>query len=249
MVGCGARDPLAPDSHGADTPEHTYRAAPRLDSARRLTDGSVALQGVSAPGSVVRLASPQGEAIRAETDGAGRWTLSLRRQSVVRLMGLSTGEAGRRLQSEGYLAITPEGRAAVLRAGAGARTLWSPGTVPRILAIDFDRQGGTVVSGQARPGDALILQVDGAAGETGRADVAGRFSMALDAPLASGAHNIRVGVDGRFEQLQAALTPAAPLLGQAYRASATPLGWRIDWTTPGGGLQSTILADFATGQP
>jgi hypothetical protein len=34
---------------------------------------------------------------------------------------------------------------------------------------------------------------------------------------------------------------AAPLVGGPYRATATPVGWRIDWITPGGGQQTTLL--------
>ena len=38
-----------------------------------------------------------------------------------------------------------------------------------------------------------------------------------------------------------ATSPAAPLVYGPVRADRTPMGWRIDWMTPGGGVQTTLL--------
>jgi len=37
------------------------------------------------------------------------------------------------------------------------------------------------------------------------------------------------------------LTPPAPLTLGHYRAAREKDGWRIDWMTPGGGAQATLL--------
>jgi hypothetical protein len=38
------------------------------------------------------------------------------------------------------------------------------------------------------------------------------------------------------------------LAGAYYRASRIEGAWRIDWATPGGGVQSTILFDQRSGR-
>jgi hypothetical protein len=40
-----------------------------------------------------------------------------------------------------------------------------------------------------------------------------------------------------------AVSPAAPLDASAFRATLTASGWRIDWLTPGGGVQTTLLTN------
>jgi len=37
------------------------------------------------------------------------------------------------------------------------------------------------------------------------------------------------------------VTPAAPLVDGPLRSQLTSAGLRVDWMTPGGGVQSTIL--------
>ena len=37
------------------------------------------------------------------------------------------------------------------------------------------------------------------------------------------------------------VTPRTQPLDGPYFAASVPFGWRIDWTTPGGGSQTTLL--------
>ena len=159
---------------------------------------------------------------------------------TVRLFGLSMVEGGRTMQAEGYLAVTPGGAAAQLRAGAAARVLASGGA-PRILAVDFDRKGGTALSGTGAPGTQVSVRVDGVEKGRTQADGHGRFALALDAPLAAGDRQLELDDAGARAQARIAVSPASALSGGPFSAAVAPSGWRIDWMTPGGGVQTTLL--------
>ena len=86
----------------------------------RLDGDSLRISG-SAPGSSrVRLATPQGQALFADADSKGVWRLAAPRGTQPQIYGLSATGGGRTVQSEGYLLLTPDGEAALLRAGTGA---------------------------------------------------------------------------------------------------------------------------------
>jgi hypothetical protein len=150
-------------------------------------------------------------------------------------------EHGRTIQSEGYVAITPEGAAAQLRAGAGAFVLDGPGAEPAILAVDFDSKGGTVVSGRAAPHAVVDVWVDGERRGRTAAGPTGSFSVPLDEPLSFTDHQFEIVEGGRRADAGPRLSPPEPLTDGPYRATLTPAAWRIDWITPGGGLQTTLL--------
>ena len=59
-------------------------------------------------------------------------------------------QQGRAVQAEGYLAVTPDGRAAQLRSGAGAIVLGVPPKVLRVVAIGEERQVGEVDHGRTQ---------------------------------------------------------------------------------------------------
>ncbi len=225
----------------ASDAERAYRAAPTALAATLLADGRIQIAGQAQPGARVRLATPSGQVVFSDTATDGGWTVILPAASTLRLLGLSMIESGRNLQSEGYLAVTPRGQAAQLRAGAGALVLTAGPARLRILAVDFDRKGGTVVSAQASPGAMVTLRVDGVLRGRLAAGADGRVSMALDEPLAAGPHSFEIA-DGRARvQLAADMSPAGPVVGAPFRSSRNPGGWRIDWMTPGGGVQTTLL--------
>jgi hypothetical protein len=239
---CQAREsaPGAPaGAAGAPAAERAYHPPPKIVSMAP-TAGAIAIDGVAAPGARVRVASPSGAVLFTQADRKGRWRLMIARSTKVRLFGVSMTEAGRTIQSEGYLVIPPTGPAAQLRAGSGAVVFAQPAPGLRLLAVDYDGKGGAVVSGVAPSGAGLTLEVDGAPRATTRADTQGRFSMALDEPPFVGGHDLVV-VSGASQAEVTAPTSQTPARPAPFEASPSDGGWRIDWMTPGGGAQTTLV--------
>ena len=218
---------------------------PRFTSAQRLGDGQIQLGGRADPNVRVRLGSPDGTAYGAVTDGKGLFSLTVPAAASVRLFGLSENIAGRLVQGEGYLAVLPApGRAAVLlRAGAGAHLPGANSDAPQVAAVDFDSGGGAVVSGVAHPGLALRLMLDGQPAGEAKADARGRFSFPLAAALNSGDHELTIQSPGGQADARFSVSRAAPISGLPFRGARQAGDWRIDWMTPAGGEQTTLIMD------
>ena len=54
-------------------------------------------------------------------------------------------------------------------------------------------------------------------------------------------HDIQVAGEGGETAVSIAVSPAAPLVYGPVRAERSSQGWRVDWMTPGGGVQTTLL--------
>ncbi len=238
------RTPPPPEDEQAQG-QTGYTPPPRVTSAQRLGDGRIELSGLGDPNAPVRLASPDGGAFGALTDGRGLFSLILPSASAVRLFGLSETVAGRPIQGEGYLAVLPApGRAAMLlRAGAGAHAPGASSNAPEVAAVDFDAGGGAVVSGLAHPGSVLRLTLDGRSGGEARADAQGRFSFALAAMLKPGDHDLTIQSPGGQAEAQFSVSRSGPISGLPFRGQRQAGDWRIDWLTPAGGQQTTLIMD------
>jgi hypothetical protein len=210
----------------------------------RLDAGGVVLAGRGPPAARVRLARPTGEASYVDAERDGRWTIQLGPAGDARIFGLSATAGGRQVQAQGYLLVTPKGQAALLRAGAGALRIDAvPGSGLR--AIDFDAGGGMEVTAAASPKATVILRLDGREVAEGRADANGRYAVSLppagQPPIRPGGHVVQVAGDGFNDTAAILVSPARPLADGPLHSQFTPAGLRVDWMTPGGGLQSTIL--------
>jgi hypothetical protein len=240
LGGCGRRPARAPDAPQAG-PAADYVTPPSVTQVRTAA-GAVTLSGVAQPGAQVRLGSPTGGAVVTAVDAAGHWSLRLPAATQPRIFGLSVKIGGRQAQSQGYLLVTPQGPAALLRAGAAAIRL-DPRPTPSLGAVDFDRAGGTVISGLAPAASLVFLRLDGRQIAEARTDAAGRYAIALNQPLARGGHALEVSGDAFTSPGRVEAAPAAPLAAGPMRSQFTKGGLRIDWLTPGGGVQSTVLLD------
>ncbi len=69
---------------------------------------TIALGGRAVPGARVQLTRPGGGALGAQADSAGRWRISAPATSAAQVFGLSQTLAGRTVQAEGYVFISPE---------------------------------------------------------------------------------------------------------------------------------------------
>jgi hypothetical protein len=240
VAGCGRRPARAPDAprpgQAAD-----YVTPPSVTQVRT-SGGAVTLAGAAQPNAQVRLGSPTGGALVTAVDGGGHWSLRLPPAAEPRIFGLSVKAGGRQAQSQGYLLVTPQGPAALLRAGAAAIRL-DPRHSPSLGAVDFDHEGGAVISGLAPAASLVFLRLDGRQIAEARTDAAGRYAIALSQPLARGAHALEVAGDAFASPGRVEVAPAAPLAAGPMRSQFTKGGLRIDWLTPGGGVQSTVLLD------
>lgn len=241
LAACGG--PPAPDAAAttaAAEADGGYLRTPALAGAR-VEGGALLLEGAAAPGARVTLADAGGAA-QATADAAGRWRLTLPLPGAPRLLAVSAALEDRIARGPGDLFLTPDGRAAVLRAGGGAMTLAAGGPA-RVTAFDFDREGAAIVSGSAPAGAALSVRIDGRQAATGRAGADGRFSLTPSQPIGRGTHRIEVVGDSFLAVAEVDATPETPAAGTAFQARALPQGMRVDWTTPGGGVQSTWILD------
>ncbi|MFI4935155.1 MAG: hypothetical protein ACHP7N_11080 [Caulobacterales bacterium] len=232
-----ATDPSAAGERG-------YVPPPELTGAARTGQG-VDLAGTANPGAEVRLASPKGAVLVARADAKGGWRLTAPASSEPRLLGLSMSDHGRIAQAKGYLFLAPDGEAARLRAGGGSEAL--AGAAPGLIAAahDYDDQRAATLSGRAAPGEAVSLRVDGVERGQASADAERRFVLPLNQPLSPGAHDFDLSGAGGETHFTANIAAPAPLAGSPFRASREAAGWRVDWLTPGGGEQTTLIFDPA----
>jgi hypothetical protein len=225
-----------------------YTPPPLFTAAARLGDGDVEIVGRADKNSHIRLTSPDGASFAAVTDSRGAFSVAVPRPQAVRLFGLAEDVGGRQVRGEGYLAVVPApGQAGVvLRAGTGAESLGPPSAAARIAAVDFDSGGVAAVSGVARPGSSLKLVVDGGTGVEVRANAQGRYSLTLAAALKPGDHQLTVQSGQTLAQAHFRVSPAEPISptgGLPFRGLRQADAWRIDWLTPAGGEQTTLVID------
>jgi hypothetical protein len=221
--------------------EAGYLSPPRVLAVKPGRAG-LALAGVATPGARIRLGTPTGELRYAVADAAGIWTLVIPSAGALRLFGVSMTVGERTVQAEGYLAVTPDGRAAQLRAGAGSLALSPPSRRPLILAVDFDRDGAAMVSGVGTVDAEVGLRLDRTAAGGTAIDREGRFSFALSRPMSGSSHELEISGEGGEQVVIVGAERPAPL-DQPFRAQRAAGAWRIDWMTPGGGVQTTVLFD------
>jgi len=240
LAACGKPARVAEGEESGAT-ETSYLAPPRVEAVRAGVGGLV-LSGTAPPGGKARLATPAGQAMYAPVDANGRWAIALPPSQQPRIFGLSATVRQRQAQAEGYVLVTPAGQAALLRAGASALRIDRPAR-PGLRAVDFDRGGGLEVSASVPPGATVIVRLDGRQAAEGRADAAGRYEASLGSPtpVRAGAHQLQLFGDGFSDQATVQLSAGPPLADGPVRSQLTSAGLRVDWMTPGGGVQSTLL--------
>lgn len=228
---------------GAASPsaEAGYVSPPELSLAIR-EGGRVGLSGFVAPGWTVTLQAPEGDAVAAVAGRDGRWRLSLPAPARARMYAVSASGEGRSTHAEGALILAPPPfpPAILARAGTGAMA-FATATGPVIEAVDYDAQGFAAVSGRAKPRATVGLFMDGAPAGVDQADAAGRYAVLIaNHALGFGDHLALVKTAaGSVERAFRMTRPAA--LNAPYLAERVPGAWRVEWATPGGGAQTTLL--------
>lgn len=247
VAGCGQpanNTTGAGDAAGAAS-EARYQAAPELTGASVARDGRIELVGRAAPGAAVRLTSPGAAAQFATADSTGLWRLTVPASSGPRLFGLSMSAGGQVVQAMGYLFVAP-GQIARLRVGGGTQVLGSADRGLAALALDYDNQRAVTVSGFAAPGETVSLRADGVERGQAGADRSGRFVLSLSGqPLAAGPHDFELLSPSGDVRFSADIGAPTPLSGTPFTVQREGPAWRIDWITPGGGEQTTLIFDRA----
>ena len=226
-----------------------YQAPPDLVSVGVEPGGWIEITGLAMPGVAVRLATPTGGASFATADSDGRWRIRVPSSVEPRLFGLSMSAGGRVVQAIGYLFIAPDGRTARLRAGGGSEVIEDSGGGLHGLVVDYDTQRAATLSGRAPPGAPLSLRVDGVERGQATAGADGRFVMPINQPLNGGNHNFDLVAADKEEQAQAMIGAPVRLTSAPFLAIRSGGGWRIDWLTPGGGEQTTLILRAADRAP
>jgi hypothetical protein len=240
LAGCAPAPAERADAPDRDLRGRDYHTAPELLGAARDKDGAVVLYGSASPGAKVQLASRLGGAEYAAADRLGVWRIRLPPSGSPRLFGLSMADRGDVVHSTDFLFLGPDGDVARLKAGGGSQTLAPEAASP---AIDYDNKWAATLSGAASPGETVTLRVDGVERGQAVADAAGRFTVPLAEPLSAGPHAFDLESQKGEVRFSAALEAPSPLTDAPFAAARRLDGWRIDWITPGGGEQTTMVLD------
>ncbi|WP_305303394.1 hypothetical protein [Brevundimonas sp.] len=207
---------------------------PMIRSVQRIPGGLV-FSGQAEPGARVVLRSDSGPAHAAAADDQGRFEIRMIAPVGDLLLRPETQVGQDAAATPERLLIVAGGRGpvAILRTGGATRRL---DRAPVLGAVDSDGRM-RLVSGRSQPaGPPIDLQ---AGGESGRVtpDASGRWSLVLTPSM--GPDEIRVG--GR-----AFLWPgegAGVAEGGGTQVERAGAGWRVVWSGPAGGRQTTWLPD------
>lgn len=231
VAGCSPA--AAPGTDGAERPAAVegWTRPPMIRSVQRVPGGLVFI-GQAEPGARVVLRSDSGPAHAAAADDQGRFEIRMTPPAGDLLLRPETQIGQDASPAPERLLIVAGGRGpvAILRAGGATRRL---DRAPALGAVDSDGRM-RLASGRSAPGGGSIdIQ---AGGETGRVtpDASGRWRLVLTP--SAGPDEIRVG--GRSFNWPGDGTAEA-----ALRVERVEAGWRVVWSGPAGGRQTTWLPD------
>jgi len=244
LAGCNRGDQTLASAPASSDGQAGYAAPPLIQSAQRIGD-QVVISGTADAGGRLRLQAPEGDAFGGTTGADGTWAMPAPTDGRPRLYAVGEDLGGSILRADAVVAALPSGRpAALLRAGVGSLVLGPLGTAPQIEAVDYDAGGWAFVSVHGRPDEPLKLLVDGRPVADIKANSRGHFDQALKpADLSAGVHQLQLLSSSGAGEAQITVSPAPDLGGRPYLARRQGAAWRIDWKTPGGGVQTSVIPD------
>lgn len=197
--------------------------------------------GQSVPGGRVRFLDSSQRAIGVTADSRGHFEAQLPLGTAGGLYDVSVDDGGRLVQAEGRLFV-PRGapqKAVIVRAGSPSTPVY--GDASPISVMDFDSTGALVVTGKVPPKTEVTLSVDGQGMTTATSDAKGLYYMQVHVapPAADATMSLSIEAAGVVTQQSVPFFPADVQGGD--RMVAVPGGWRVDWTVPGGGVQTTVV--------
>jgi len=244
--------------------EHAVRSAPAFDIVRVDVGGTAVIAGTSEAGSRVALMVGEKELAHTLTAADGTWALILADplpSGDIELYLIATTKDGQEIRSQHVVVVSiPVSRdrlpLVVLGAPGGAsRVLQDPDSKPRsgslvLETIDYDRQGGIIFAGLAKPGNEVRVKSDGKLiGET-RADENGRWVLVSRAPISEGVHQLQIDEIEKSGRVSAVLVlpferadPSRIAEASAGSVIVQPGNslWRIARRLYGSGWQYTVI--------
>lgn len=239
LTGCQPRDNQASDEGPFLATNMGYVRAPEILKVSIANNGVVRISGIARPDGRVRLISGQGQAFGVTANTRGEFEANLPGNTQGSLYDVSMEESGRLMKAEGRLFVLPAQpeRAVFMRSGSPSLPL-SP-HAPLLAVVDYDSLGGVAVSGRTKAKAVVALSVNGSDIARVKADEAGLYYTLL--PLRQSLAGQDVTLTARSEgaidsrQLNIVSTGVADSVQPAGNA------WRVDWSLPGGGVQTTIV--------
>lgn len=221
-------DERADPKTGAAEAATGWAAPPRVEAVRRTPSG-LTVTGQASPGARVVLRGGDGMAFAASADDAGRFDIRMVAPSgdVLLTPETQTGQDSAPAPEQLLIVAGGQGPIAMLAAGAPSRRLDGDGALG---SVDSDGRM-LALSGRGPAGQPVRISLNGRPAAMPTADAAGRWTAVVGP---SGATRIGVG-EAAFDY------PGAVEVGSG--ASRAGSGWRIGWSIPAGGRQTTWLPD------
>lgn len=222
-AGCGEQ--AAPQAEAA--PESGWVMSPEIDTVA--TDGrELIVRGHAAPRGRVVVSGAGDLAYAVGADDAGVFELRVPRpaRDTLFVVEARVGQEGFPAPYRLLIGADPHAPIALLAVGAPTQRL--DGGMG-LDAVDTDGRAA-LVSGRAPPDTEVVIE--GSVERTAKADEAGRWRLAGSG---DGTTPIRVGGVGYSPQ------PGGASQSDVLQRAGG--GWRIAWSTPGGGRQSTWFPD------
>lgn len=241
MTGCQPGPEEARKSYAEALKAEGYAAAPVITDVVQSGPGTLIIKGQAQPDGRVRFQYGRQRAIGLTADASGRFSAELPTGPEGSLYDLSTEDGGRLIYAEGRLFVPPgqAAKAVLLRPGTSSLPVKAQGL--GIAVVDYDAAGALGVTGRAARKAALDIVVDGEirAQPTARND--GLFTaMTQIAPPGEAPLRVNLAVEAGGASWRRDITVTRPLTN-GDRVTPMPEGWRVDWTLPGGGMQTTLV--------
>ncbi|MBL4617554.1 MAG: LysM peptidoglycan-binding domain-containing protein [Robiginitomaculum sp.] len=249
-----------------DTPtqEQAVRSAPAFDIVRVDLGGTAIIAGTGEPGSAITIMVGDQVIAKAEVGADGSWSIIISDPLPVgdiELHLVTTTKDGQSIRSRNVVLVSiPPNRdrlpLVVLGSPGGASLVMQdpdrqPSSGSLVLeTVDYDRQGGVIFAGVAKPGMAVrVFSDDILAGEA-RADENGRWVVISRDPISVGVHKLQIDqveANGRVSAVLVLPFERADLKTIATAGAGSVIVqpgnslWRIARKLYGSGWQYTVI--------
>jgi hypothetical protein len=217
-----------------------YAAAPVIMAVTQGGPGTLVITGQAQPDGRVRVLYGQQRAIGVTADASGRFSAELPASPEGSVFDLSTEDNGRLIHAEGRLFVPPgqPAKAVLLRPGSASLPITPQGL--GIAVVDYDSAGALGITGRVGPKAALDVWVDGEIRAQPNARGDGLFTATTQiAPPSEAARTVSIATDAASTSWKRDILVTRPVGGD--RVTPIPEGWRVDWTLPAGGTQTTLV--------